>query len=127
MTKSRLCQLLSDDQLKSSAGCCPEKLVMPNPFKRRMADSLRAMGASDAKNALAMKAPMSTPATITRFHDSLFQSYFRKSKLLGTTAAHMCRNDELMPKVRLRKIKCSGTISPMTGPATYHGHGWLIH
>ena len=30
MIKSRLCQLLSDDQPKSSAGCCPVKLVMPN-------------------------------------------------------------------------------------------------
>ena len=34
---------------------------------------------------------MSTPATMTKFHDSLFQSYFRKSKLLGTTAANVSK------------------------------------
>ena len=69
---------------------------------------------------------MSTPATKNEVPRFAFPIVLQESKLLGTTAAHMCRKDELMPKVRLRKIKCSGTISPMTGPATYHGQGWLI-
>jgi hypothetical protein len=94
---------------------------------RDTAASLNAMGASEAKYWAARKEPSRTPTTNTRFHDSAFQSYFKKSKLLGTQAAHMCLNEELMPNVLFSKMRCSGTIKPMMGPATYQGHGWLTH
>ena len=46
--------------------------------------------------------------------------------LAGMHAAHMWRNDELMPKFLLPIINNVGTINPIIGPATYHGHGCLI-
>lgn len=37
----------------------------------------------------------------------------------------MCRNEELMPNDLFPSNKSKGTVSPIKGPAIYHGHGCL--
>ena len=41
----------------------------------------------------------------------------------GKQAAQMCLSEELMPKDLFPKSKSAGTVRPIKGPATYHGHG----
>ena len=55
---------------------------------------------------------------------SFFQSYLKKGMLAGIHAAQTWRKEEEMPKVLLPISSRVGTISPMIGPATYHGQGW---
>jgi hypothetical protein len=35
--------------------------------------------------------------------------------------------EELIPNVLFPIIKSVGTVSPINGPATYHGHGCVIN
>jgi hypothetical protein len=42
-------------------------------------------------------------------------------------AAQTCRSEELMPNDLLPIMSSAGTVNPIKGPATYHGHGCLIH
>ena len=37
--------------------------------------------------------------------------------------AQICRNDELIPKDLFPRISNAGTVSPIRGPAIYHGQG----
>ncbi len=46
---------------------------------------------------------------------------------MGRHAAQMCRNDEEIPKVLLPIISNVGTVNPISGPAMYHGHGFVIN
>ncbi len=43
--------------------------------------------------------------------------------LAGRQAAQICRNEEEMPNDLLPSIKSAGTVSPISGPATYQGMG----
>ena len=80
----------------------------------------------DKKNAV-ITPPSKMPPTKKRFHASFFHSYRKKEMSPGKHAAQICRKDEEMPKVLLPKINNKGTVSPISGPATYHGQGCLIH
>jgi len=40
-------------------------------------------------------------------------------------AAHRCLRDEEIPKDLFPSKSKAGTVKPMSGPATYHGHGCL--
>ena len=52
---------------------------------------------------------------------------YRVSKSGGIQEAQMCRSEELTPKDLFPKIKSAGTVRPINGPATYHGHGCKIN
>ena len=41
--------------------------------------------------------------------------------------AQMWRSEEETPNRLLPKTNNNGTISPIKGPPTYHGHGFFIH
>lgn len=43
--------------------------------------------------------------------------------LAGIQAAQMCRSEEEIPNDLLPINKRVGTVRPMSGPATYQGHG----
>ena len=80
-----------------------------------------------ARKLIAITAPKKIPATKKRFQISFFHSYLKNGILAGTQAAQICRRDELMPNDLLPKINNVGTVNPIKGPATYHGHGCLIN
>ena len=69
-----------------------------------------------------MMHPIKIPDTKNKFHSSFFQSYLKKGILAGIQAAHICRNDEEIPK-DLLPISNNGTINPINGPAIYQGQG----
>ena len=41
-------------------------------------------------------------------------------------AAQTCRNDEDTPNLLFPSSNSTGIRIPMSGPATYHGHGWAM-
>jgi hypothetical protein len=43
----------------------------------------------------------------------------------GITAAQICRSEEEIPKALFPVTRRNGTINPISGPATYQGHGCL--
>jgi hypothetical protein len=47
--------------------------------------------------------------------------------LAGIQAAQMCRSDDDMPNDLFPNNKRVGTVSPIIGPATYHGQGCRIN
>src|SRR5690606_32479436 len=67
------------------------------------------------------------PNTKNRFHTSFFQSYLKNGMPAGTHEAQMCRSEELIPNDLFPKINNAGTVKPISGPATYQGHGCLIN
>src|SRR5690606_21400410 len=75
---------------------------------------------------MAIAPPKNMPNTKNKFHTSFFQSYLKNGMLAGIHEAQMCRNDELMPNDLLPIIKSTGTVKPISGPATYHAQGCLI-
>src|SRR6186997_3390752 len=80
----------------------------------------------DKKNAV-ITPPNKMPPAKKRFHISFFQSYLKNEIFIGAQEAHMCRNDEEIPKDLFPKISKAGTVSPIKGPATYQGQGCFIH
>jgi hypothetical protein len=67
--------------------------------------------------------PINIPKTKNRFHNSFFQLYLKKGILAGKQAAHIWRNEDEIPNVLLPSINRTGTVRPISGPATYHGQG----
>jgi hypothetical protein len=67
------------------------------------------------------------PATKKRFQISFFQSYWKKGILEGKQTAQTCRNEEEIPKDLFPNNNNIGTISPISGPAIYQGHGCRNH
>lgn len=63
------------------------------------------------------------PATKSKFHISFFQSYLKKEILEGKQAAQICLRVADMPNDLFPINSNAGTISPIKGPDTYHGHG----
>ena len=61
-----------------------------------------------------------------KFHISFFHSYLKNGILAGIHAAHICLSDELIPKDLLPMIRSTGTVKPISGPATYQGQGCFI-
>ena len=43
----------------------------------------------------------------------------------GTHAAQMCLSEDDIPNDLLPIINNAGTVSPISGPAIYQGHGFL--
>lgn len=46
--------------------------------------------------------------------------------LAGKHSAHICLNDELIPKDLLPIINNTGTVNPINGPVIYQDQGCLI-
>src|SRR5690606_24181984 len=59
----------------------------------------------------------------TRFQASFFQSYLKKGIPAGKQAAQIWRRLDEMPKCLLPSSNKAGTMSPISGPATYQGQG----
>ncbi len=100
---------------------------MPNPV---IASRVCAEIAGDVtpSSLAAMTPPRKIPATKARFHAVVpFQSYLKNSTFPGTTAAHNARRLPDTPSCLLPIKSSAGTKSPMSGPATYQGQGWLSH
>ena len=71
--------------------------------------------------------PNNTPATKNKLQISFFQLYLKNSIFPGIQAAQICLSDDEIPKVLFAINNDSGTINPIMGPETYHGHGCLIN
>ena len=71
--------------------------------------------------------PMKIPATKNKFQDSAFQLYFKKGIPAGNIAAHTCRYEADAAKGLLSNHWSSTITSPINGPATYQGQGWLMN
>jgi hypothetical protein len=67
------------------------------------------------------------PATKNNYQASLFQLYLKKEILAGKQAAQICRKEDDIPNALLPSSNKAGTISPISGPATYQGQGCLNH
>jgi hypothetical protein len=78
-----------------------------------------------ARRLMARKPPRRIPATKKRFQISFVHSYLKKGILAGKQAAHIWRKEEEMPKALFPIINSTGTVNPISGPATYHGQGFL--
>src|SRR5699024_1528512 len=71
-----------------------------------------------------IKPPSTAPPINTRFQPpAFFQSYWKNSILPGIQAAQVWRKLEDTPNCLPPISSRMGTINPMSGPATYHGHG----
>jgi hypothetical protein len=64
------------------------------------------------------------PNTKNKFHASFFHSYLKNGIPAGIQLAQMWRSELDIPKDLLPIIKRVGTVSPINGPAIYHGHGF---
>src|SRR5438132_4880091 len=74
----------------------------------------------------AIAPPRKIPAANATFHAAVrFQSYLKNSTFPGAAAAHNARRLADRPSGLLPIRSSAGTKSPMSGPATYHGHGRL--
>lgn len=67
--------------------------------------------------------PKKIPKTKNKFQSSFFQSYLKKLIFEGIQAAQICLSDELIPKDLFPRMSKAGTVSPINGPAIYHGQG----
>lgn len=84
------------------------------------------IGAGLDKKLAEITPPKKIPKTKNKFHTSFRQLYLKKGILVGRHAAQICLSDELIPKDLLPNINNAGTVSPMSGPATYQGQGDLM-
>jgi hypothetical protein len=67
------------------------------------------------------------PNTKNKFHASFFHSYLKNGIPAGIQLAHICRSELDIPKDLFPIIKRVGTVSPIKGPAIYHGQGFVIN
>ena len=114
-------------QLNKSEGIKPEKSLTPYAERSFTSFGLISMGCGSLKKETAINPPASIPATKKRFQASFFQSYLKKEMFEGKQAAQIWRNDAETPNLLFPIISKRGTVSPIKGPATYHGHGLLSH
>src|ERR1041385_5660955 len=71
--------------------------------------------------------PINMPPTKYKLQISFFQSYWNNGNDAGTHAAQMCRSVDEIPSLLFPISNNNGTVTPMTGPATYHGQGLYIN
>src|SRR5690606_17057479 len=100
---------------------------MPYPASSVANFGLTSTGLGLDNRLMAIAPPMNMPNTKNKFHTSFFQSYLKNGMLAGIHEAQTCRNDELMPNDLLPIIKSTGTVKPISGPATYQGQGCFIN
>ena len=108
-----------------SGGTSPEKSVIPKSLNAAsVAGASSTSTPEEPKSVVARKPPSIIPTANARFQAPLFfQSYFRKSRLAGTVAAHMCLRFAETPNCLPPHKSNKGTKSPKIGPATYQGQG----
>jgi hypothetical protein len=70
-----------------------------------------------------MNPPANIPLTKNRFQASFYQLYLKNGIFAGTHMAHTCLREADTPKVLFPESSSRGTMSPISGPETYHGHG----
>ncbi len=109
-----------------SAGINPENEVIPISLKSAMVFSAITISFGFERKNVATNPPIKIPKTNIKFQASFFQSYLKNEILAGKQAAQMCRSDDETPKDLFPINKSVGTVKPMSGPATYHGHGEVI-
>ena len=96
---------------------------MPRAFKSLIVASESTKSPGFAKKLVAMIPPKNTPKTKIKFQISFFQSYLKNGISAGKQAAQTWRSDDEIPNDLLPISKRVGTVSPISGPATYQGQG----
>lgn len=112
---------------KISEGIKPLKSLIPKALKSLIVCGLITIELGFAKKLVAIKPPINTPKTKTKFQISLRQLYLKNGISAGIQAAQICRNDEDIPNDLFPINSRVGTVSPIKGPATYQGHGCLMN
>jgi hypothetical protein len=114
-------------QLKSSGGTNTLKLVTPCCRRSLTRRGFKETGSGLLNHNAHIIPPITMPATKNKFQISLFQLYLKNGILPGKHAAQICLNEEDTPNDLLPRIKSNGTINPIKGPPTNHGHGACNH
>lgn len=108
-----------------STGTIESRLVIPYPDNSVARLGLIITGLGSARKLAPTNPPIRTPVTKNKFHASFFHSYLKKGIFDGKQAAQICLRADDIPKALLPNINRTGTIRPISGPATYHGHGFF--
>lgn len=122
--KKKPFRLSKSPKLNNSVGNKPLKLVIPKALKSVLVSSEMATSAPLLKKLIAINAPAIIPNAKKNIHCSFFQSYLKNGISDGKSAAQVCLRLLEIPKVLFPKMSKSGTVSPIIGPAMYHGHGF---
>ena len=109
-----------------SRGSKPLKSFTPSCRNNAAVCGLILTGWAFDNQFVVIKPPIMIPKAKKRFQLSFFQSYLKKEICAGMQAAHTWRSVDDMPNDLLPINSNDGTISPISGPAIYQGHGCLI-
>src|SRR6187401_3515220 len=69
--------------------------------------------------------PIRIPPTKNKFQTSRVHSYLKNGIFAGMHAAQMWRREDEIPNDLFPRINKIGTVSPISGPAIYHGQGFF--